>query len=145
MNIGEYIRQIEQQRKEQNSIYHNVAVKYGLSNTAMWVLYIVSEGAEACTQQDLCRQCFCAKQTLHTAIKSLTKNGYVFLEAIPGTRNQKKILLTQKGRELATQTTDLLREAELRAYGKLGEDDLRAYLDMTSRLTTYLREETEKI
>ena len=39
MDIRKFIELIEQQRKEQDSIYHNVAVKYGLSDTAMWVLY----------------------------------------------------------------------------------------------------------
>lgn len=38
MDSRKYIELIEQQRKEQDAIYHNVAVKYGLSDTAMWVL-----------------------------------------------------------------------------------------------------------
>ena len=54
MNIGGFIDQIEQQRKEQDAIYHNVAVAYGLSDTAMWVLYFVSNSKEVCTQHNLC-------------------------------------------------------------------------------------------
>ena len=42
MNIREFICRIEQQYKEQNSLNHAVAEKYGLSDTAMWVLYLVS-------------------------------------------------------------------------------------------------------
>lgn len=145
MDIGEFIKQIEQQRKEQDAIYHNVAVKYGLSDTAMWVLYIVSESEAVVTQQELCRQCFCAKQTINTAITGLVKNGFAVLEVIPGTRNQKKIILTDKGVALTQNTTDRLREAEQRAYGKLAEAELQAYLEMTSRLTVALREETEKL
>ena len=92
MNIGEFIDQIEQQRKEQDAIYHNVAVAYGLSDTAMWVLYFVSNSKEVCTQHNLCQQSYYAKQTINTAITNLVKNGYVDLELIPGTRNHKKIL-----------------------------------------------------
>lgn len=145
MNIGDFIKQIEQQRKEQDAIYHNVAVKYGLSDTAMWVLYIVSETDEVHTQQELCRQCFCAKQTINTAITNLIKNGYVKLEMLPDSRNQKKIILTDKGWKLAAGTTSLLREAENRAYAKLSKKELKAYLEMTTRLTVSLREETEKL
>ena len=145
MDIIDYIGQIEQQRKEQDFIYHNVAVKYGLSDTAMWVLYNVYESKDVITQQELCRQCFFAKQTVNTAITGLLKNGYVALEAIPGTRNQKKILLTAKGTALAESTIAPLMEAEARAYSALSREELESYLAMTTRLTVSLREETEKL
>ena len=145
MNIVYFIREIEQQRKEQDFIYHNAAVKYGLSDTDMWVLYNVYTAANAITQQDLCRQCFFVKQTVNTSITRLIKNGYVELETIPGTRNQKMILLTVKGTELADKTIRHLIEAESRAYAALTVEELQTYLDMTTRLTVSLREETEKI
>ena len=145
MSIREYIELIEQQRKEQDAIYHNVAVKYGLSDTAMWVLYNVYLAADVITQQELCRQCFFAKQTVNTAITSLSKNGYVELENIPGTRNHKKIMLTTKGVRLAEATMKPLVEAENRAYAVLDEEELKAYLDMTTKLTISLHEETEKL
>ena len=145
MDIIDFIRQIEQQQKEQDFIYHNAAVRYGLSDTGMWVLYNVYTAADAITQQELCRQCFFPKQTVNTAITRLVEGGYMTLEVIPGTRNQKKILLTAKGEELAGKTVRHLIEAERRAYAVLSPEELRAYLDMTARLTASLREETEKI
>lgn len=145
MDIREYIELIEQQRKEQDAIYHNVAVKYGLSDTAMWVLYNIYLADDTITQQELCRQCFFAKQTVNTAITSLTKNGYVELENIPGTRNHKKILLTAKGMQLTDVTIKPLVEAENNAYKVLNSEELKAYLDMTTRLTVSLREETDQL
>ena len=145
MNTEYFIQQIEQQQKEQDSIYHNVAVRFGLSDTAMWVLYLISESGEALTQQDLCRQNYSAKQTIHTAINSLVKNGFVELIPIPGTRNRKRILLTTAGQKMAEATVDRLKKAEQNAYGKLTQAELQAYLDMTGRLTAYLREETDKL
>lgn len=145
MNTTYFNRQIEQQLKEQDSIYHNVAVSFGLSDSAMWVLYLVSEADEVLTQQDLCRQNFSAKQTIHTAINGLVKNGFVELIPIPGTRNHKKILLTASGQALADRTVTRLKEAEGRAYSKLTEAELQTYLDLTSRLTSHLREETDRL
>lgn len=145
MSTTDLIWRIEQQQKEQNRIYHNTAVRYGLSDTDMWILYSVYTDVDAITQQELCRQCFFPKQTVNTAIARLIKNGHVILEAIPGTRNQKKILLTGKGTELAEKTVGHLIEAEERAYAALTPEELQAYLDMTSRLTAALREETEKL
>ncbi len=107
MTTLDFIRRIEQQQKEQDHIYHNTAVRYGLSDTDMWILYSV-----------------------YTA---------------PGTRNQKKILLTDKGTELAGNTVGHLIKAEERAYAALTPEELQAYLDMTVRLTAALREETEEL
>lgn len=145
MDIRKYIELIEQQRKEQDSIYHNVAVKYGLSDTAMWVLYNIYVAKDVITQQELCRQCFFAKQTVNTAITSLIKNGYVELESISGTRNHKRIILTEKGVSLAESTIKPLVEAEINAYAVLSSEEIKLYLDMTTRLTVSLREETEKL
>ena len=145
INISYYINQIEQLQKEQDAIYHDAAVKCGLSDTAMWILYTVSGQEREYTQKELCRQCFFAKQTVNTTIAGLVKNGYVMLEPIPGVRNQKKIVLTESGRRLAERTTDHVREAELRAYGKLTEKELADYLETTSKLSAYLRDEMKNI
>lgn len=144
MNIANYIKQLDEQMKEFDSIYHDAAVKYGLSDTAMWILYLVSDDSESYTQQDLCRRCFFPKQTINTALNSLVKDGHARLEPIPGTRNSKRIILTESGKALAAETTDKLKKAENAAYRRFTDEELNFYLDMTARLNEYLREEAEK-
>ena len=78
-------------------------------------------------------------------LSQLMKKGYVELENIIGTRNHKKILLTEQGVRLANATIKPLVEAEHCAYAVLNHEELKAYLDMTTRLTVSLREETEKL
>ena len=145
MEIQEIMNQIDEQRKEQDAVYHNVAVKYGMSDTVMMILYFASDEETVLTQQEICNACFLPKQTVNTAIAGLAQKGLVELELIPGTRNKKRILLTDAGRELAKNTTDRLYGAEIRAYGKLSAEELNSYLEMTRKLTAALREETEKL
>ncbi len=145
MDTRELIRQIERNQKERKSIYHEVAAKYGLSETTLWILYYISEFEEDQTQQDLCRQCFYPKQTINTAITGLAKDGLVELIPIPGTRNHKRIHLTPTGREFAARTAHPLKAAEEAAYGRFSEEELRCYLDTVDKLNVYLREETEKL
>lgn len=144
MTITDFIAQIDQQRKEQDFVYHAVAVRYGLSDTDMWVLYNVY-AADTVTQQELCRQCFFPKQTVNSSIARLIRNGIVTLETIPGTRNQKRILLTGEGAALAGKTIHPLMDAELRAYAALTPEELRSYLNLTARLTLALRKEAENL
>ena len=47
--------------------------------------------------------------------------------------------------ELADSTAGRLRQAEIKAYEKLSEEELEIYLDISSRLTRFLRVETEKL
>lgn len=141
MNIKKYIKQLDEQMKEYDSIYHDFAVRYGMSDTAMWIIYNVSDEAESFTQQDLCRMCYFPKQTVNTALNSLVKNGYAVLEPISGTRNSKRILLTDSGKKLAAQTTNKLKQAEDAAFKAFSDDELKFYLDMSVRLNKNLRDE----
>lgn len=109
------------------------------------ILYFAPDEETVLTQQEICNACFLPKQTVNTAIAGLAQKGLVELELIPGTRNKKRILLTDAGRELEKNTTDRLRGAEIRAYGKLSVEELNSYLEMTRKLTAALREETEKL
>lgn len=145
MEIRDVIFRIEQERKEQNAIYHAAAAKFGLTDTALWVFYCISESDEDQTQQDLCRRGCYAKQTINTAIAGLAKSGLVELIPVPGTRNHKKIRLTPKGRALADRTAQPLKAAEKQAYGRISEAELSAYLKTIGKLNEYLREEIEKL
>ena len=145
MDIVSIIDQIEQQHKEQDALYHGVAVRHGLSDTALWVLYILHITPGDCTQQDLIRQCFFSKQTVNTAVAGLVKKGYLTLEMIPGTRNLKRLLLTEEGNAIVAETAQPMREAEKRAYGALSEAELDQYLSMTEKLTQALRKEMENV
>lgn len=145
MNIREIICLIERNQKERKSIYHEVATKYGLSETALWILYYISEFDEDQTQQDLCRQGCYAKQTVNTAVAGLAKDGLVELIPVPGTRNCKKLHLTPKGQALADRAARPLRAAEEQAYSRLSEAELSAYLETDCKLNEYFRQEAEKL
>lgn len=143
MDIRTYIKQLDQLMKEYNAIYHMAAMAYGLSDTAMWILYMVSDATETYTQQDLCRQCCFPKQTINTAINNLIRDGYLTLETLPGTRNSKRIMLTDPGRALMQTTIDPLKQAEDAAYGNFSDAERQCYLELTRRLNTNLREELQ--
>ena len=145
MNIAEYVRQIEQQQKEQDALYSAVAVRHGLSNTAQLTIYVISNADECWTQQRLCSEYSLPKQTVNTAVSTLVKQGHVRLDPIPGARNQKRIALTPSGWALAAAITDPLKAAEQRAYGRLSDAELQAYLETITKLTDYLRQETEQL
>lgn len=145
MDVEQDILQIEQLLKEQDAIYHAAAVKLGVSDTALWALCMLYESEQGCTQQELCQQFYFPKQTINAMIAGFVRKGIVRLEPIAGSRNRKRILLTEAGRALAENTAMPVRRAELRAYGDLSAQERESYLWLTRKLVSSLRREMEEI
>lgn len=78
-----------------------------------------------------------------TAINNLIRNGYLTLETLSGTRNSKRIVLTDTGHALMQTTIDPLKQAEDAAYGNFSDAERQCYLELTRRLNTNLREELQ--
>ena len=145
MEIKDIIGLIEEQIKEQDAIYHKTATKFGLSDSAMCVLYILADNERTYTQQDICRISRFAKQTVNSAISALVKNNYITLEPIAGVKNSKGIMLTDKGRELTEKIVIPLMKAEENAYSTVTESELLTYLDVITKINIALKQGTEKI
>ena len=136
---------VNQSYKEIDSIYHSVAVRFGISDSVMWVLYTICDIDGPCTQHDICSHVFLPKQTVNSAISALIKSGDIYLEPVPDMGKKKIIKLTEKGKTLADSTVRLLWEAEVRAFGRFSKDEQDIYLKQTRQHISYMREEFDKI
>ncbi|HBA50022.1 MAG TPA: hypothetical protein DCZ91_19955, partial [Lachnospiraceae bacterium] len=69
-----------------------------------------------------------------------------YLQLVEGNdRRSKLVRLTQKGTALAAQTVDRVLEAELRALGKMTEEEQTALLSLFHKYTDLLKWEMENI
>lgn len=127
--------------KESEHIYSRLASKLGMTDTAFWVLYAITHSAELITQNDLCSDFFFPVQTIHSAINNLRKDGLLELQVIPGTRNRKAILLTEKGKSFAENTINKADEIEKNAFLRFSEEEREAYLSLFRRHIEYLKGE----
>ena len=64
---------------EINSVYHEAALKFGLSDSAMMVLYAVCDHDGSCLLNEISRLSGTSKQTVHSAVRRLEEEGYVRL------------------------------------------------------------------
>ena len=140
MEIYEYIKLIEQQRKEEDSVYHSAAVKFGMSDTAMWILYVLSEPDSCVTQQDLCRQGSFPKQTVNTVVKELERQGYVFFQT---GKKEKQVRFTEAGRAFAGPCLQELYEIEDRAVAAMGEARFREMVEANRAFTEAFAREVQ--
>ena len=93
------------------------------------------------TQNDLCSDFFFPVQTIHSAINNLHKDGLLELQVIPGTRNRKAILLTEKGKSFAENTINKADEIEKNAFLRFSEEERESYLSLFRRHIEYLKSE----
>jgi DNA-binding MarR family transcriptional regulator len=135
---------LHQQLKEKDSIYHDAAVAFGLSDTAFLILYVLTDSERDYTQLDIANEWSLPTQTVNTAVKGLIKQGYVTLETIPNTRNRKKISLTKKARSFIENELIHLYESEQKALLRLTPQEREAYIELGRKYLFFFREETEK-
>lgn len=128
---------------EIEAVYHDIALKFGQSDSAMSILYTVCDYGDSCPLQEICRRSGISKQTINSALRKLESEGIVYLEAA-GAR-EKNVCLTQKGRNLAETTAIRVIEAENGILASWPKEDVEKYLELTERFLAGIKEKAEEM
>ncbi len=132
--------------KEMDDLYRVYAKQCNLSETAFWILYCVREREkEAFTQREICDYWFYTPQTVNSALKNMTEEGLLTLRAEDGNRKNKRIYLTEKGKETVESIVVPLMEAERRALAAIGEQEAEVFLQTMKKHTELFREEIAEL
>ena len=100
-------------------IYSEFARTCGLSDCAYWMLVDTSAAGGSVAVSRLTSEWFYSKQTINSAIKTLTARGFATLEFAEGSRKNKVVCLTKEGRQFAERYALPAQKAEQRAFGAL--------------------------
>ena len=144
MKTEEYLMNIAKQEKQFDALYRNAGALFGLPDCAMWILYFLSTSEDELSQQDLIEKIMFPKQTINSAVAGLEKKGLIELTMIPGTRNRKKLTLTEAGNEMANKTVSKMYQAECRAVEQMGAERMKQYIELYRDFFICLQEEFKK-
>lgn len=128
---------------ELNAVYHDMALRLGLSDSAMSILYTICDHGESCRLQDICRWSGLSKQTINSAIRKLETEGIVCLESA-GSRN-KNVCLTEEGSDLAKRTVKQIMQAENGIFASWPDEDMEKYVELTENFLRALQEKAEQM
>lgn len=137
--IGKVLQKYNSLYRELDDFYHDFAVQNGLSDSALWIFYIICEQGEGCLQRDVCNAVYVSKQTVHSAIHKLEQKGYLYLEASKG--RDKRIFLTERGRTLVREKILPLIQIENTAFSDMGDEESKALLNLTEKYLRLLKAE----
>ncbi|MCM1061749.1 MAG: MarR family transcriptional regulator [Eubacterium sp.] len=135
--------EINQLCNESDEIYHSIARSYGLTDSIYWILYILYNYDEPVTQVDLCNNWSYSKQTVNTSISAMIKKAWITLETIPGTRNKKRIALTESGKRFCEKVIGETQEIELTAFSGISEENRELFISVFRTLNQLMRKEYE--
>lgn len=126
---------------EVNAAYHMAASKLGMADSEMHILYIlcVTEGA---SQREIARQTGLSKQTIHSAVQKLVNEGVI--DKPQGNRNE-RLLLSDCGKETASEKIGKLLDVEKRIFGRWDPSDQEMFVRMHLEYLDALRREVEEM
>lgn len=143
MQNADRVRQINYLMSEMDSLYHQAAVKLGLSDSAVCVLYAICEQNGSCLLSDIYKQSGISKQTINSALRKLETEGILYLELYKG--NAKKVSLTPKGTQYVNDTVLKLYEAEIRAFASWSEEEMETYIRLIKKDIASLKAQLENM
>lgn len=128
---------------ETDGVYHDAAVRLGLSDSALRILYALRTQENSCDLAQLPRLTGLTKQTIHSALQKLEKQEMILLTPAEG--RKKRLLLTEKGRALTEQTAGRLMDLEKTIFDSWPENDFALFLELNQRYLTQLREKIKEL
>lgn len=124
-------------------IYSEFSRACGLSDCAYWMLVDTSTAGGSIAVSRLTSEWFYSKQTINSAIKTLTVRGFATLEFAEGSHKNKVVRLTEAGMRFAEQYALPAQEAEQQAFEVLEPWEQREIMRLIEKFSHALGDECD--
>ena len=122
---------------EINGLYHEMAVRMGISDSVMNILYVICEKGDRCLQSEISKLTGMSRQTINSAIRKLEKDGIVYL--MPGQGRNTVVCLTEHGQAFSAEKMGPIFSVERQVWGEWTAEEQRQYLALTQRYRDALK------
>ncbi len=139
--LSEKIHRINNLSTELNALYHQAALKIGVSDSVMCVLYAIQDNGESCLLSEIYKQSGISKQTVNSAIRKLEVDEIIYLEPYKG--NAKMVLLTDKGKQYMSETVFRLCQAELDAFEEWTTEEIDTHISLMAKYVSSFKTKIE--
>lgn len=123
-------------------LYHDLCVRLGISDSVFDIFYAIAALGDGCCQKDICDYAFTSKQTIHSAIHKLEKEGMLRLS--PGKGREMHIYLTAAGEQFTREKIDPVIAGENEALSQMPSDETDQLLLLTEKYASCLRGQLQK-
>lgn len=128
---------------ELDALYHQAAVKLGMSDSVMCILYTIYDNGESCLLSEIYKQSGISKQTINSAIRKLEEEEIVYLKQYKG--KSKMVMFTEKGKRYADDTVARLFEAEINVLKTWTIEEINTHIFLMKKFISSFKEQTEEL
>lgn len=139
--INSQMRRFDLLLSEIDAAYHDAALKLGMSDSAMLILYTICWCDGECLLSDITSGA--SKQTINSALRKLEADNVVYLKTFEG--RKKKVCLTEKGRQLVKDTVLRVIKIENEIFGLWSDEEKDIYIELTQRYLTTFKEKIKEL
>ena len=123
------LREYSRLFKEMDDLYHELARRAGLSDSAFDILYTLCMKGDGCLQKDICEFSYISKQTINSSVRRLEQEGLIRLSS--GKGRDTHIFLTDTGRAMVREKILPVAQMEERAFAQLHPRQQQELLSLT--------------
>jgi len=131
--------------KAQDDIYHAYAVRHGVSDSFLFLMYVFHEDGDGVTQAEIGQILNVPKQTVNSALKKMESDGLIYLNNDGKDRKKKRVFLTETGKNIMRVLIEPLIMAENRAYESIGLNKSIMMSELVGQETDALKEQIGRI
>lgn len=126
---------------ETDSLYHAISLKFGLTDSAVNILYLLYYQNNTALLGDIVHYSGLQKQTINSSLRVLESRGIITMGRVNG--KMKKVTLTPEGIELCSRTVGHLIEWENKALSLFSDDEMNLFLTLMERYLISMKESLE--
>lgn len=123
--------------------YHEAALKLGISDAEMNVLYVLSYEGSGCYQSLLYKNTGMTRSTVNTIIRRFEKEELLYLKGGKG-RNT-CVMLTKKGEKYLKDTSQKIIDIENHIFMSWTEEERMLFLNLNQKYADELKDEIQKM
>lgn len=124
-------------------VYDQWAQFNNITSNTLFVIYILFEFPDLCTQRFICNKLFLPKQTVNSILDTLENKGYISKKASPLDKREKVLSLTKTGVDYAHDILFALYQFEENAFASMDEKERKGMIEGNAAYCNQLSQQLE--
>lgn len=143
LHLAQKQNEFNRLNKAISELYHDICVQIGISDSVFDIFYAISVLGDGCCQKDICNYAFTSKQTIHSAIHKLEREGFITLKS--GKGREMHIFLTPKGEHFLEENIAPVIVMENRTCSQMNAKELDTLLLLMKKYFDCLRIQADEL
>lgn len=139
----EGLRQVNLLLSKLDGMYHRASRCLNVSDSIMGVLYVVYEKGDGCLLRDIYGESGLPKQTVNSAVRTLERQRLLYL--VPAQGRNKRVCLTEDGKDFTAKTAGRIYRAEADAFGGWPDEKMELYLQLVKEYADAFGTQVDKL